>query len=111
MLRKKYILPGSLLILVLVISSFTTRCFRKKQGVKGTVLVVTGNQMPSPDVPIAGPKSQTAPTASAYGNLGNILATRGDLKGAEAMHRKALALNQLQRLLNNAVGAEGLTLL
>jgi hypothetical protein len=57
MLRKKYIMHGSLLILVLVISSFTTRCFRKKQGVKGTVFVVTGNQMPSPDVPIGEPKA------------------------------------------------------
>ena len=30
--------------------------------------------------------------ASTYGNLGNVLHTRGDLDGAEQMHRKALAL-------------------
>jgi tetratricopeptide (TPR) repeat protein len=32
--------------------------------------------------------------AVAYGNLGIVMQTRGDLDGAEAMHRKALAINE-----------------
>lgn len=35
-----------------------------------------------------------AAQAASYGNLGNVLQTRGDLDGAEAMHRKALAINE-----------------
>jgi Flp pilus assembly protein TadD len=32
--------------------------------------------------------------AKAYGNLGNVLYTRGDLDGAEAMHRKSLEIEE-----------------
>ena len=43
---------------------------------------------------ISGPDAQTASTAAAYGNLGNILQTRGDLNGAEEMHLKSLAIEE-----------------
>jgi len=32
--------------------------------------------------------------ANAYGNLGIVYKTRGDLKAAEDMHKKALAINE-----------------
>lgn len=38
--------------------------------------------------------SDGAWTATAYGNLGNVMRTRGDLDGAEAMYRKALEIEE-----------------
>ncbi|MCG8509322.1 MAG: DUF4062 domain-containing protein, partial [Rhodospirillales bacterium] len=43
---------------------------------------------------LSGPDEVTANTASAYGNLGILYATRGDLDRAEEMYRKALAINE-----------------
>jgi tetratricopeptide (TPR) repeat protein len=43
---------------------------------------------------VSGGDDQTAKAAAAFGNLGLIYQTRGDLDRAEAMHRQALALFQ-----------------
>jgi len=43
---------------------------------------------------ISGPESNSPETASAYGNLGNLYRTRGELEDAEEMYLKSLALNE-----------------
>lgn len=43
---------------------------------------------------LTGEQRNTEWEASILANLGNVLYTRGDLNGAEAMHRKALELNE-----------------
>ncbi len=55
--KKNIIHVSSLLMLLLLMSSFTNYCFRKKNGIKGTVFIISGNQMPSPDLPSVAPKS------------------------------------------------------
>ncbi|MGH8473677.1 MAG: tetratricopeptide repeat protein [Gammaproteobacteria bacterium] len=41
---------------------------------------------------ISGREAESSATAAAYGNLGLIYGTRGELDRAEEMYRKALAL-------------------
>jgi tetratricopeptide (TPR) repeat protein len=43
---------------------------------------------------ISGPDTETRSTAAAYGNLGLILQTRGDIDGAETVHRKSLEISE-----------------
>ena len=41
---------------------------------------------------ISGPEIRSVESASAYGNLGNLYQTRGDLDRAEEMYEKSLAI-------------------
>ncbi|MDH3997309.1 MAG: tetratricopeptide repeat protein [Desulfuromonadales bacterium] len=43
---------------------------------------------------LSGEDKKTANTAAAYGNLGLLYATRGELEQAEEMHRKSLAIEE-----------------
>ena len=43
---------------------------------------------------LSGPDTKSSDTAAAYGNLGNIYKTRGDLDRAESMHEKSLAIDE-----------------
>ncbi|MBI4504273.1 MAG: DUF4062 domain-containing protein, partial [Chloroflexi bacterium] len=45
-------------------------------------------------VTVANDQRDQRAVARAYGNLGNVLHVRGDLDGAEQMHRKALEINE-----------------
>jgi hypothetical protein len=52
---KKALITGSLFFMLTSLSSYTF-IFCKRQGIKGHVFLVKGNQMPSPDVKPASPK-------------------------------------------------------
>jgi tetratricopeptide (TPR) repeat protein len=56
---------------------------------------------------ISGPDAQTNDTAAAYGNLGNVLRTRGQIDRAEAMYRKSLAISEKLGELAGMAGAYG----
>jgi len=43
---------------------------------------------------ISGRESETAETAAAYGNLGLLYRTRGEIDRAEEMHKKSLAIDE-----------------
>lgn len=55
MMRKKVGLPALAFLMLTVLSSYTC-IFGRKEGIKGMVYLVKGNQMPSPDRPPAAPQ-------------------------------------------------------
>ncbi|MBI1342920.1 MAG: carboxypeptidase regulatory-like domain-containing protein [Terrimonas sp.] len=55
-MSKKRVIISTAILTLITASSFKAVDFCKRQGIKGKVYFVSGNQMPSPDIPTPEPK-------------------------------------------------------